>query len=414
MSIRKPNSNTWLIYSFLFNTSGNCHGSYLLCEICLASADQVITSGGFEWLFLFKCFFQDLHGRQVRVNYATDRARPSYGGGGGGYGNYGYQGGNYSGGGGYGGGGGGGDGYGSRGGGFGGGGGGGNYGGSGGYASGNTYDGGNSGNYGGGSDNFNVASGGSGNDNNYFGGAAGGTSNFGGAGYDVSTEGPGNSGGDQFGTIESSSVGEGNLGDPSEGNYRDDDDEPDDYAKRAWKTPAEGRLAQVDWELDAKCRKQLNLLVLQFISRSFQLYSFYFLAPLLCLKTVYFINVGFGLVKLTSIKLLCLIKWETKRLCWENNLGWQNYFIRMEVYFLCFICGKQSWFAWKTINAVKGFEWVCRLFNQRGTMVSDLLHGTLLLEWLVLESNLTRLSFSLYEIIAFVLVCWKYCCFFEV
>lgn len=73
---------------------------------------------------------QDLHGRRVRVNYATDRARPGFGGGGGGYGGGGYGGGGYGGGGGgYGGGG-----YGGGGGGYGGGGyggGGGGYGGGG-------------------------------------------------------------------------------------------------------------------------------------------------------------------------------------------------------------------------------------------------------------------------------------------
>ncbi|OIW17323.1 hypothetical protein TanjilG_22435 [Lupinus angustifolius] len=77
---------------------------------------------------------QDLHGRRVRVNYATERERPGFGGGGGGYGGggggYGGGGGSY-GGGGYGGGGGsyGGGGYGGGGGGYGGG--GGSYGGGG-------------------------------------------------------------------------------------------------------------------------------------------------------------------------------------------------------------------------------------------------------------------------------------------
>ncbi|KAK4271925.1 hypothetical protein QN277_020546 [Acacia crassicarpa] len=43
---------------------------------------------------------QDLHGRRIRVNYATDRARPGFGGGGGGgYGGGGYGGGGYGGGG---------------------------------------------------------------------------------------------------------------------------------------------------------------------------------------------------------------------------------------------------------------------------------------------------------------------------
>jgi hypothetical protein len=44
---------------------------------------------------------QDLHGRTIRVNYATERSRPGFGGGGGGYGG-GYGGGGSYGGGGYG------------------------------------------------------------------------------------------------------------------------------------------------------------------------------------------------------------------------------------------------------------------------------------------------------------------------
>ncbi|KAK7340633.1 hypothetical protein VNO77_21342 [Canavalia gladiata] len=42
---------------------------------------------------------QDLHGRRIRVNFATERSRPGFGGGGGGYGGGGYGGGGYGGGG---------------------------------------------------------------------------------------------------------------------------------------------------------------------------------------------------------------------------------------------------------------------------------------------------------------------------
>ncbi|KAJ9677587.1 hypothetical protein PVL29_022527 [Vitis rotundifolia] len=170
---------------------------------------------------------QDLHGRRVRVNYATDRARSGgfgggggYGGGGGGYGGGGYGGGGYGGSGGYGGGG-----YGGGSGGYGGGGdsygsGGGNYGSGGGY-------GGSSGGYGTGG-NFSVAGG----SDNYVDGAAGSSSGFpSGGGSSFAT-----GGADQFGTNESSSMGDGagelSPDEPAtEGNYRDDD-EPDDYANR--------------------------------------------------------------------------------------------------------------------------------------------------------------------------------------
>ncbi|XP_050257530.1 glycine-rich RNA-binding protein 3, mitochondrial-like [Quercus robur] len=211
---------------------------------------------------------QDLHGRRVRVNYATDRARPSYGGGG--YGGGGYGGGGYGGDGGYGnnayGGGGGGYGNNAYGGGSGGGGGGGygnnsydgaasgGYGtGSSGYGSGGNYQGGgggtgsgysgggvgyssggnyaseNSGGYGNTGGNFDV-SGGSGNF------ASGDGSNIAGSGFEGST-GQGFGGVDQFGTNESSSV-DGAAGDfdkdaSLEGNLRDDDDETGDFAKRA-------------------------------------------------------------------------------------------------------------------------------------------------------------------------------------
>ena len=40
---------------------------------------------------------QDLHGRRIRVNYAAEKSRPGFGGGGGGYGGGGYGGGNYGG-----------------------------------------------------------------------------------------------------------------------------------------------------------------------------------------------------------------------------------------------------------------------------------------------------------------------------
>ncbi|XP_040986755.1 glycine-rich RNA-binding protein 10 [Juglans microcarpa x Juglans regia] len=210
---------------------------------------------------------QDLHGRRVRVNYATDRARPSFGGGnyGGGYGG---GGGGYGGGGGgygnsaYGGGGGygaGGSGYGSGGYGSGGnyqggGGGGGNYGsdsygggaagsgfggsgvgysGDGNYAGGNTYEGVNSGGYGSTAGNYGVA-GGDGGSDNYVG--AGNSTNIGGGGFDGGI-GQGSDGVNQFGSNESSSMGDVagdfNQDDPLEENQRDDGDETGDFAKRA-------------------------------------------------------------------------------------------------------------------------------------------------------------------------------------
>eukprot|EP00262_Sarcandra_glabra_P011703 TRINITY_DN286_c0_g2_i1.p1 TRINITY_DN286_c0_g2~~TRINITY_DN286_c0_g2_i1.p1 ORF type:complete len:286 (-),score=84.03 TRINITY_DN286_c0_g2_i1:342-1199(-) len=180
---------------------------------------------------------KDLHGRMVRVNYATDRTggfRGGYGGGGGGYGG---GGGGY-GGGGYGGGGGnyGGDSYGSGGGGRGGYGGdsygsgsGGGYGGDSygtGSGGGGSYGGGSVGGYGGGSNggNFSVAGGGGGSDyvtgaGSSDGVATGGYSGSTGMGY----------GGDQG----RAGTGGYKLDDPVEENYRDDDDaEPDDYANR--------------------------------------------------------------------------------------------------------------------------------------------------------------------------------------
>uniref|UniRef100_A0A2N9HFN1 RRM domain-containing protein n=1 Tax=Fagus sylvatica TaxID=28930 RepID=A0A2N9HFN1_FAGSY len=179
---------------------------------------------------------QDLHGRRVRVNYATDRARPSYGdgnnaygGGGGGYGNnaYGGGGGGYSNNA-YGGGGGGG--YGNS-----------TYGGaassgygSGGYASGANYQGGGGGgdSYGSGGTESGFSGGGVGysSGGNYASGNTGGN-------FDVAG-GSGNIAGgvDQYGSNEGSSVndaaGDFNQDAPLEGNYRDDD-ETSDFAKRA-------------------------------------------------------------------------------------------------------------------------------------------------------------------------------------
>ncbi|XP_039035641.1 glycine-rich RNA-binding protein 2, mitochondrial-like isoform X2 [Hibiscus syriacus] len=158
---------------------------------------------------------QVLHGRQVRVNYAAERAPRNYGGGG-----YGGGGGGY--GGGYGGGG-----YGGGGGGYG----GGNYGGGGGY---NRNSGPASGNYDGGFDqsaasNFDSGSfnvGGGGVDNVASGGPAGyGSQNM---GFD---------GGDQFGSAEDGLQRGGEAFDSNEpvnGSFRDDDDDNgSDFAKRA-------------------------------------------------------------------------------------------------------------------------------------------------------------------------------------
>eukprot|EP00268_Persea_americana_P010764 TRINITY_DN14398_c0_g1_i1.p1 TRINITY_DN14398_c0_g1~~TRINITY_DN14398_c0_g1_i1.p1 ORF type:complete len:271 (-),score=76.59 TRINITY_DN14398_c0_g1_i1:719-1531(-) len=165
---------------------------------------------------------KDLHGRMVRVNYATDRAggsRGGYGGGGGGYGGGGYGGGGYGGGGyGYGGGGynsGGGGGYGGGSGGYGGdayrsGGGGGSYGdGTGGGSSGVT---------GGGNDGWGVAAN---NDAFASGGSIGNNSSSEGMDYGASVP-----------LSDKQSSMDDTLGDSLEGNYRDDDDEPDDYANK--------------------------------------------------------------------------------------------------------------------------------------------------------------------------------------
>ncbi|RZR93689.1 hypothetical protein BHM03_00022233 [Ensete ventricosum] len=127
----------------------------------------------------------DLHGRMLRVNYATDRTggfRGGYGGGGygSGGGGYGGSGGGYSGGGGYG---------------------------------GNTGDygsaGGNLGGYGGGSGGDNYAT--AGGSGSYVRGASGNNSNFGGS---------------------DGSYGNNNRDDHLEDNFKDADDEPEDYAKR--------------------------------------------------------------------------------------------------------------------------------------------------------------------------------------
>ena len=98
-----------------------------------------------------------------------------------------------------------------------------------GYSSGGNYASENSGGYGNTGGNFDV-SGGSGNF------ASGDGSNIAGSGFQGST-GQGFGGVDQFGTTESTSV-DGAAGDfdkdaSLEGNFRDDDDETGDFAKRA-------------------------------------------------------------------------------------------------------------------------------------------------------------------------------------
>ncbi|KAJ0980177.1 hypothetical protein J5N97_008432 [Dioscorea zingiberensis] len=149
---------------------------------------------------------KDLHGRLIRVNYANDRTG-GFGGGGGGYGGGGYGGG---GGGGYGG--------------------GGSYGGGGGYGGGSGGGfGTSSGNYSG--DGYNNASGGYGGS----GGFGGGAGDLAGGGYG------GSSSSNHFGgaTGNEGSVGMGygdNIGhqngSPADGDFRDDDDQPDGYASR--------------------------------------------------------------------------------------------------------------------------------------------------------------------------------------
>ncbi|GFZ12156.1 glycine-rich RNA-binding protein 3 [Actinidia rufa] len=202
---------------------------------------------------------QDLHGRRVKVNYANERPPRAGGFGGGGYGGGGYGGGygassfggggggNYGGSGGYGGAdnSGGGSSYGNYGGGGGYGGnhygsggisdsyGGGNYAQGGTYASGTNYDSGSSGNYSGGNQGFSVAGGGGGSDN-YVSADAGANTSFASSGYDGSS-GLGFSG-DQFGSKKSTDTADASGGfgqdDPVEENFRDDDDETDDYANR--------------------------------------------------------------------------------------------------------------------------------------------------------------------------------------
>ncbi|XP_015572046.1 glycine-rich RNA-binding protein 2, mitochondrial [Ricinus communis] len=178
---------------------------------------------------------QDLHGRRVRVNYANDRPRTSFGGGGYGGGGYGAGGGGYgAGGGGYGAGGGGyssGGGYGAGGGAY-----GGNYGGTGGnygdsntsgggddvgYASGNSFGSASTGTYG--SDTWNDASGG-------VNPASGNTNEFGGGSYGAAGGADGNFGAnDGFGDREGNSL----DASPEGFDHDRDDDSTGDFAKRA-------------------------------------------------------------------------------------------------------------------------------------------------------------------------------------
>ncbi|GMH31555.1 hypothetical protein Nepgr_033399 [Nepenthes gracilis] len=197
---------------------------------------------------------QELHGRRVRVDYATDRARsPGFGGGfggggygGGGGGGYGggdtnYRGGGYGGssggydGGAYGGAGGGGgvDGYGSGGANSGGGYGGSSFGnaGSAGYSAGGVGNYGSGTSFGGGGE-YGVAGGGGGSS----GGGSYGDSSFASSGFEHGS-GLGYKGGDQYGSNAKSSDMEDVSGgyepnEPLDQDYRDDD-EPNDYAKRA-------------------------------------------------------------------------------------------------------------------------------------------------------------------------------------
>ncbi|XP_022987970.1 glycine-rich RNA-binding protein 2, mitochondrial-like isoform X2 [Cucurbita maxima] len=177
---------------------------------------------------------QDLHGRRVRVNYANDRSRGMGGGG------YGGGGGSYSGGA-YGGGGSGGGGYGGEsGGGFG-----------SGFSTGDNYSSsfgggsqGSGGNYGTGGNDAgsnsasNFASGNSGTsagfDTNV---SNGGGDYFANSGSDASSGFGGYTGGDQFGSNDEANTlnasGDQGLGEQLEGNDRDEDDNADDFAKRA-------------------------------------------------------------------------------------------------------------------------------------------------------------------------------------
>ncbi|KAK9926121.1 hypothetical protein M0R45_023367 [Rubus argutus] len=151
---------------------------------------------------------QELHGRRVRVNYATDRPRANFGGGGyGGDGGYSRGGGGYGGDGGY-----------SRG--------GGGYGG-GGYG-GDSYGSGNTGGGYGGSGVGNNSSGNYATGNTFDNSATGGFGSFGSPGGVGGTENSFPTGGNQFGDDKSGF----NLDEPLEGNNRDDDDTAD-FEKRA-------------------------------------------------------------------------------------------------------------------------------------------------------------------------------------
>ncbi|KAG8652386.1 hypothetical protein MANES_06G084600v8 [Manihot esculenta] len=184
---------------------------------------------------------QDLHGRRVKVNYANDRARGSFGGGG-----YGAGGGGYGAGGGSYGAGGGGYGTGSRGynNNY-----GGSYGGPGenygagntdsgryagrnvGYSGGSTFDGSSTGAYG--SDTWNYG----GSDGNVGGGNDKLDSSNIGGGYDGNATSGFSGGNDQFGGHESSGLdnaaGKYDQDEALDGNFRDDDDNAGDFAKRA-------------------------------------------------------------------------------------------------------------------------------------------------------------------------------------
>ncbi|CAN4082684.1 unnamed protein product [Withania somnifera] len=216
---------------------------------------------------------QDLHGRQIKVNYATEKRRDGFGGGYGGGGGYNYGGGNFSGGGGYaagnyGGGGGFSGGYGSAGGGYNYGGEGGNFagaggyqtnnygGGGGGFSSGNNPAGGYGSNGGGsnyGNNNSSPIEGGnygsttpnnnySGQDSTFSGGYGGGNSGndivgapsknnvFANTGFGGSSEASYNGGQEQLSADQGTQSINEDLGQvTSEGNYRDDNDEPKDY-----------------------------------------------------------------------------------------------------------------------------------------------------------------------------------------
>ncbi|KAI4326569.1 hypothetical protein MLD38_031869 [Melastoma candidum] len=170
---------------------------------------------------------QDLHGRRVRVNYASERPPPrfqsSYGGGGGGYGGGGFGGGGSYGGSGYGGGN-----YSNDGSGQG-------YGGGGNFNSPGSYGGGGSaGGYGNDAGFGSGGSGGFGGSYTSVAGGAGGSENFTGE-SNFSSELDGVSGGQQFdhGAVGSTDNAAGGYEQDDSLNDKDVDDEPDDYAKRA-------------------------------------------------------------------------------------------------------------------------------------------------------------------------------------